>query len=127
MDTGRRAQSYYQQFIPNKQHGNHAIRNTQDYIEENYSKRIKISELADICHMTERSFLRRFHQLLGLTPTEYIQKYRIQKACDQLERTGKSFEQISMEVGYENSSACRKIFVRIIGITPKQFRQRFVK
>lgn len=127
VDTGHRAQSYYEQFFPKRNHADEVVLKAQDYIDQHYTSRIKTSDLAELGHMTERSFLRRFQRELNLTPTDYLQRLRIQKACELLESSKKSFEAISVEVGYENSSACRKIFVRIIGITPKQFRQRFVK
>ena len=127
VDTGHRSQRYYQQFIPKRNHADPEILKAQTFLDEHFWKKIKMSELAEIAHMSERSFLRRFGQASGLKPSEYIQKLRIQKACEQLEQTQKSFESIAFEVGYEDASACRKIFVRILGLTPKQFRQRFVK
>ncbi len=127
VDTGHRSQKYYQQFIPKRNHGDQAILPAQLFLDAHYPNKIIMSKLASLSHMSERSFLRRFVQATGFKPSEYIQRLRIQKACDQLEQTQKSFETIAGEVGYEDSSACRKIFVRILALTPKQFRQRFVK
>jgi len=127
VDTGHRSQRYYQQFIPKRNHGDQGILQAQIFLDKHYAKKIKVAKLASIGHMSERSFLRRFAQASGFKPSEYIQRLRIQKACELLERTKKSFEAIALEVGYEDASACRKVFVRIIELTPKQFRQRFVK
>lgn len=127
IDTGDRAQSYYQQFIPKRNHGDSLISKAQLYLDQHYGDKIIIADLSLQFHTSERSFLRRFQQACGLKPSEYLQHLRIQKACDELERTKKSFDVISQEVGYDNSSACRKVFVRLIGLTPKEFRQRFVK
>jgi len=127
VDTGHRSQKYYQQFIPKRHHGDQAILAAQLFLDAHYPSKIVMANLASLCHMSERSFLRRFSQATGFKPSEYIQRLRIQKACDQLEQTQNSFETIAGEVGYEDSSACRKVFVRILALTPKQFRQRFVK
>ena len=127
VDTGYRAQSYYEQFNPRFDHGDEGILNAQTFLDEHYHAKFKMAELAAMGHMSERSFLRRFQQGTGFKPTEYIQRLRIQKACDQLERSKKSFDAIALEVGYEDSSACRKVFVRVMGLTPKAFRQRFVR
>lgn len=35
------------------------------------------------------------------------------------------FESISFQVGYEDTTACRKVFVKVMGLTPVQFRRRF--
>ena len=127
VDTGHRSQKYYQQFIPKLNHGDQAILAAQLFLDAHYPNKIVMANLASLCHMSGRSFLRRFSQATGFKPSEYMQRLRIQKACEQLEQTQKSFETIAAEIGYEDSSACRKVFVRILALTPKQFRQRFVK
>lgn len=71
-------------------------------------------------------FLRRFVKATQLKPTQYIQHLRVQKACELLETTLHSFEWIANQVGYEDVSACRKIFVRTMGLTPGEFKKRFV-
>ncbi|MDF5452078.1 helix-turn-helix domain-containing protein, partial [Vibrio parahaemolyticus] len=45
--------------------------------------------------------------------------------CDLLESTTLTFDAISFRVGYQDVSAFRKIFNRIVGLTPKSFRSRF--
>lgn len=127
IDTGQREQSYYQQFLPTYAHGDDLVLRAQKMIQAKYNAPIKIAELAALCHVTERTFLRRFVKATRTKPSEYIRRLRIQKACDLLENTQKTFEVIATEVGYEDVSACRKAFVSIIGLTPKEFRQRFVK
>ncbi|MGL5738059.1 MAG: helix-turn-helix domain-containing protein [Plesiomonas shigelloides] len=58
-------------------------------------------------------------------PFEYLQRLRIQRACELLETTTDSFTLIANQVGYDDSGACRKAFIRIMGLTPSAFRQRF--
>lgn len=127
VDTGHRSQRYYQEFMPAREHGNQAILTVQNYLDEHFEKKVKVSELAELCHMSERSFLRHFHSATGYKPIDYLQRLRIQKACDLLETTHQSFDLIANQVGYDDTSACRKLFVRTLDLTPKQFRQRFVK
>ncbi len=126
IDTGQREQRYYQQFRPKTSHADEAVLIAQKKIQTGYKQSIKITDLAKNCYLTERTFLRRFVKATGLKPGEYLQKFRIQKACEQLENTQFSFEIIANNVGYEDSGACRKIFVRLIGLTPGEFKKRFV-
>jgi transcriptional regulator GlxA family with amidase domain len=126
VDTGQREQRYYQQFSPRFTHADELILKVQQKLQSDYSKPIKISALAEFCCLTERTFLRRFFKASGLNPSEYLQRLRVQKACDMLESTQDSFELIATRVGYEDINACRKIFVRIVGLTPREFRKRFV-
>ncbi len=126
VDTGHREQCYYQQFIPNLNHGDQTIIDTQRKLQAEFNNQIKISELAKESCLTERTFLRRFTKATGITPSEYLQRLRVQKACDLLESSTTTFEQIAYKVGYEDVSAFRKVFIKIMGLTPREFRKRFV-
>jgi len=127
IDTGQREQRFYQQFSPRLNHGDDAILAIQQNLQREYSSTIRITELANTCCLSERTFLRRFNKATGLKPSEYLQRLRIQKACDLLENTQQAFELIAYEVGYQDVSACRKVFTRIIGLSPRAFKQRFVR
>lgn len=126
VDTGEREQRYYQQFSPRLTHGDELILTVQQKLQTDYAQPIKIAQLAEFSCLTERTFLRRFFKATGLKPSEYLQRLRIQKACDLLESVPDSFEVVANKVGYEDINACRKIFVRIVGLTPREFRKRFV-
>lgn len=125
VDTGPREQSYYQSFKPILDHGDKIILRIQHFIQANFQQPLSIAKLAQQCHLTERTFLRHFFTATGIKPNAYIQRLRIQKACDLLETTVFTFETISLKVGYEDTSACRKAFVKITGLTPKDFKRRF--
>jgi len=127
VDTGFREQRYYHCFMPNLTHGDTIILTLQRKLQEAYSKATCITMMASFCNLTERTFLRRFVKATSFKPTEYLQRLRVQKACDMLETTVQTFETITYSVGYDNVSAFRKIFVKIIGLTPTVFRKRFVK
>ncbi len=126
VDTGQREQRYYQQFAPKLTHGDSTILSIQRKLQRDYKQPTKVSELAQLCCLTERTFLRHFVKATGIKPREYIQRLRVQKVCDLLENSSDTFEMIVNKVGYEDISACRKVFVRIMGLTPKQFKKRFV-
>ncbi|WP_245832367.1 GlxA family transcriptional regulator [Oceanospirillum sanctuarii] len=125
VDTGRRAQSFYRRFRPDLQHGDEVIVSAQEKIAEQFPALPSVAELAQQVHLGERTFLRRFEKATGLKPKNYMQRFAIQKACDLLEESRVPFETIARDVGYEDAGACRKLFVRIMGLTPGEFRQRF--
>ncbi len=66
-----------------------------------------VASLAKKSHLSERTFARHFIQATGFKANEYLQRLRIQKACELLESTKKTFEVIAYDVGYEDVSACR--------------------
>jgi len=125
IDTAPREQRYYQQFVPSMTHGDHAVLDAQQQINLGYSQLLTVSQLAANVHLSERTLLRRFNQATDYSPNQYIQRLRIQKACDLLETTQHSFDHIAHLVGYQDSTACRKAFIKIIGLAPSAFRQRF--
>ncbi len=125
VDTGLREQRYYQSFSPKLDHGDQAILKAQHYLQQNFHTTITTKILSSLCILTGRTFLRRFVKATGLKPSQYIQRLRIQEACNLIEITNGTFESISLKVGYEDTSAFRKTFLRITGLTPREFKGRF--
>ncbi|SDI54469.1 Transcriptional regulator GlxA family, contains an amidase domain and an AraC-type DNA-binding HTH domain [Ferrimonas sediminum] len=125
VDTGAREQRYYQRFAPRLDHGDAAIVRVQHHIQSQYAQGISVAELARLSTLTERTFLRRFAKNTGLKPLHYLQRLRIQQACDLLESTADSVELIAARVGYEDSGAFRRVFIRLMGLAPREFRLRF--
>lgn len=126
VDTGAREQRYYQQFSPELQHTDSSILALQKYLQQQFQQTNSITEMARHCHLTPRTLQRRFAKATGLKPHYYLQRLRIQKACEMLENSSLSFESIAAAIGYQDSSACRKLFVSIMGLSPSEFRKRFV-
>ena len=126
VDTGRREQRFYQQFSPRLHHGDDAVLSSQKTIQSDYPSQLNVSELAANNDLSEATFVRRFSQATGFKPNEYIQRTRIQKACDQLESSQKTVELIASDVGYDDVNNLRRNFVRITGLSPSAFKQRFV-
>ena len=124
IDPPRRKQNTYSAFIPHFGHGDREILRVQHHLHANYSAPHSIDGMADLARMTSRTFLRRFHKATGMRPTEYLQQIRIMKARDALELSGRSADRIAWEVGYTDPSAFRKIFRKITGVTPSQYRER---
>ncbi len=125
VDTGVREQRYYQSFSPKMDHGDHVIVKAQQILQSQYRKGLSITSLAKAVNLTERTFLRRFVKATHLKPNDYLQRLRTQKACELLEETKLTFESISREVGYGDISACRRVFVKLTGLFPSEFRRRF--
>ncbi|WP_394141963.1 GlxA family transcriptional regulator [Vibrio chagasii] len=126
LDTGVREQRYYQSFVPNYAHGNDKIVSVQRFIQKNHHLPLTLDQLSEEAFMTRRTFIRQFTKATTLTPINYIQHVRVQSACGLLESSHKPVEQISYLVGYEDVNSFRKVFMKIIGLTPSRFRSRFL-
>src|SRR3546814_18719303 len=87
---------------------------------------------SDVCssdleqaRLEERTFLRRFQKATGMTATDYAQRLRVAKAQELLQFGQLPVERIAWEVGYSDPGAFRKIFFRIVGLAPGEYRRRF--
>jgi transcriptional regulator GlxA family with amidase domain len=81
--------------------------------------------MAERPRMSERTFLRRFQRATGLTPIEYVQHLRVSKARESLEFSSLTINEIAWKVGDEDSGSFRKVFQKIMGLSPGDYRRRF--
>jgi transcriptional regulator GlxA family with amidase domain len=81
--------------------------------------------LAEELHVSYRTLHRRFCAVAGMAPLAYLQALRVEQAKVLLEETAQSTAQIAAAVGYEDDSAFRRIFTRLTGVTPAQYRKQF--
>ncbi|MDP1831784.1 MAG: GlxA family transcriptional regulator [Geothrix sp.] len=125
VDPGGREQRFYTTFAPSLAHGDKAILRVQHWLQKQGGSTVTVPEMADRAHLSERTFLRRFQKATGLTPTDYLQHLRVGKARDLLEQSDRNLDDIAWEVGYRDTGAFRKVFVRIMGLTPGEYRRRF--
>ncbi|MFK0206368.1 GlxA family transcriptional regulator [Agrobacterium sp. NPDC090283] len=125
VDPPHREQRYYSGFAPHLSHGDADVLKVQHWLQATGAREIELSRLAEEAGLQERTFLRRFKKATDLTATEYIQRLRISKARELLQFGSLTVDQIAWEVGYGDTSAFRKVFTKIVGLTPAGYRQRF--
>lgn len=125
IDPPGREQRYYSGFAPRLTHGDAAILKAQHFLQANGGKEARLAILAEQAGLEQRTFLRRFQKATGMTATDYAQRLRVAKAQELLQFGQSPIERIAWEVGYSDPSAFSKIFVRIVGLSPGEYRQRF--
>ncbi|MCL2574468.1 MAG: AraC family transcriptional regulator [Defluviitaleaceae bacterium] len=97
------------------------------YIHENYHKKISINNLANTINMSKSYFCKFFKQMFGKTTVEYINQYRIEKACDLMKSSDQNIMDIATDVGFDNFSYFIRKFKEIKKITPSQYRKSIDK
>ncbi len=128
IDMGRFSQEPYASVLYyQKSHQDSLILNSQSWMESTFSKALDIDEVADRFHVSRRTFERRFKRATGDTPLGYVHRVRIEAAKKLLENDALSVEEISFQVGYEDSGFFRKIFKRKTSLTPTEYRNRFCR
>ncbi|EQB16342.1 hypothetical protein L284_09505 [Novosphingobium lindaniclasticum LE124] len=125
VDPPGREQSYYSTFSPRLTHGDAAVLKVQHWLQATEARDVSLPTLAGQAGLEERTFLRRFQKATGFTSTDYCQRLRVGKAQELLQFSSRPIERIAWEVGYGDPSAFRKVFLRIVGLSPREFRQRF--
>ncbi|CAG9182759.1 GlxA family transcriptional regulator [Cupriavidus pampae] len=125
VDPPNREQRYYSVFSPDLTHGDPAILKVQHWLQATGAKDMSLASLAVRAGLEERTLLRRFRKATGLTPIDYCQRVRVGKGCELLQFGHLAIDAIAWEVGYGDPSAFRKVFQRIIGLTPGEYRRRF--
>ena len=85
----------------------------------------QLAQLADMAAMSERTFVRRFRDVAGMPPGQYLQKMRLDIAKHLLEETDQPLEWIVGQVGYSDVSSFRRLFKKEVSVSPGVFRERF--
>lgn len=112
-------------FEGRRDHGDQAIQTAQDWLAGHLSVTNTLEEMVKRSGLSERTFKRRFTQATGMSPIAYVQRLRIEEAKRRLERTKASIDDISWQVGYEEPAFFRRLFRRVTGLAPGNYRRRF--
>ena len=98
--------------------------NILNYVKDNFtSPELSEKDIAEKYFISVTHFCRLFKERVGCTFSDYICTKRMEEACRQL-KTDKSVEEIARAVGYTDVSSLRKLFKRICGVTPTEYRKR---
>jgi AraC-like DNA-binding protein len=81
-----------------------------------------LKELAGISHMSRSAFAASFKNQVGTAPLEYLIEWRMSLARDALRRGTRSISELAFATGYESESAFSTAFRRVVGSSPRQFR-----
>lgn len=97
------------------------------HIEKHFAEPVSMVEMAQRAGLSATHFNRRFQQLLRMSPTSYLRTVRVQAARQLLTTTSRSLAEIAVEVGFTDQSHFTKRFREVTGITPGEYRKRFVR
>jgi len=93
------------------------------YIYEHYKEDIPISVLARSCSMSESYFRKLFLRIMGQSPLEYVNTYRIHRSMNLLRNTSDSIQNIAARSGFSSIAAFNRNFRQLAGMSPSQWRR----
>ena len=125
IDPPGREQRFYSGFEPRTKHGDGAILKAQHWLSGQREQAVTVADIARKAGLEPRTFLRRFVQATGMKPSEYQQRLRMTRAREMLEFSRSAVDEIALCVGYDDAGAFRRVFRKIVGLTPSDYRRRF--
>lgn len=106
-------------------HADSAVRKCEEWLKEHCRDPAAIPLLIANSPLPERTLKRRFKAATGSSMIEYLQNLRIEAAKRLLEEGKLSVEDVGLESGYEDVSFFRRLFKRLTGLTPGEYRRLF--
>lgn len=85
-----------------------------------------VESLARSCHLSVAQFRRLFCAKFSMSPTRYIQQMRVREACRLLNYSDQTVGEICVRIGYEQPSHFHKTFKRLVGLTPRGYREEWI-
>jgi transcriptional regulator GlxA family with amidase domain len=104
--------------------GRSALQEAQRWIVSNPAADHSVARLAQRMGLSPRHFARLFRQEVGITPATWVEEARVTAARRLLE-SGGAPKQAAAQCGFADSDTLRRAFVRVVGITPAEYRKRY--
>ena len=102
-----------------------ALEIAKAYIDERYAESISVEDLSTLTFMSKSYFITQFKTFFQITPKQYVNLVRIQRACALLTSTDDSVMKIACQVGFSNPVYFTEIFTKINKLTPSKYRQKY--
>lgn len=106
---------------------NDYIQEALAYIRSNYSKGIHVNDIADHLRVNRSYLYTLFKKKLGISPKDFLTRFCISRAREQLPLTELSIEQIAQSCGYRDALVFSKVFKSRVGLTPTEYRKQHRK
>lgn len=95
------------------------------WISEHLESELTVEIMADHMSTSVRTLIRTFQRELNTTPAKYVEDVRLEAVSRALEFGGQSLDEIARQCGYNSVDVLRKAFTRRVGLSPKDYAQRF--
>jgi AraC family transcriptional regulator of arabinose operon len=99
-----------------------SIDDTLTYLHKNVHAKLTLDQMADYAGLSRSHFVRLFKEQTQYSPMNYFIRLKMQHACMLLSLSDKSVKEISYDVGYENPYYFSRLFKRVIGVSPSDYR-----
>lgn len=106
-------------------HGDAVVRRCEAWLREHFREEDAVGRVVAVAAIPERTLHRRFKAATGSSLLEYLQGLRVEEAKRLLETSTTPVDEVSERAGYADASFFRRLFKRLTGLTPGQYRRMF--
>ena len=99
------------------------IKEIANTVKNNYAKKLNLAIFAKQYNYSLSHISKKFSDEMGISFTEYLQRIRIEHACILLEGRDMPINEVACGVGYANMKFFNKIFKKVLGVTPREFKR----
>jgi len=107
--------------LPKSEDKNRLMLYCIDYIKLNYFKNLTLEDMLRLSALSKGEFCRRFREMTGDSFLSYLNRCRIRKACERI-NNGDKITSVYSFCGYDDYSAFYRNFVKVMGISPAQYK-----
>jgi AraC-like DNA-binding protein len=99
------------------------LNTVETLMQNNLHQELSLDALAHHCQLSKFHFSKKFRELTDTSPIQHFINMKIQKACFQLDNSEKTIKTIGEELGYSDPYYFSRLFKKVIGMSPKQYRE----
>ncbi|MDB5119475.1 MAG: AraC family transcriptional regulator [Sphingobacteriales bacterium] len=117
---------YYKEINPSVNNQD-AVSNSILFMKANFAKKLSVNQLAEQQKISLSHYLRIFKHKTGQSPIAYFNQLKIQHSCQYLYFTDKSIKEICMQLGIDDQYYFSRLFSKLIGTSPSEYRKKHKK
>lgn len=105
----------------------HKLRRVKEFIRANLDSDLGLADIAAVANLSQFHFARSFRKSTGLTPQQFVMHERIERAKELLQSEDLPIVEVSLLTGFKNQSHFTSLFRKFTRLTPKIWRESFVR
>lgn len=109
-------------YLQYRAHLHSGVHRVQDFLIEHAHEQVPLADLAKLAHLSPRHLTREFKEHTGLTPLQYQQRLRLEKARQLLQNRNLTVERIAELCGFEDARHFRRLYRELLGVSPREGR-----
>nr|WP_165794798.1 AraC family transcriptional regulator [Marinobacter fuscus] len=92
------------------------------FMREHLEERLTLNQLAELSGLSPTHFATRYREQTGVSPIQHFLHLKVERACELLDSTSQSFADISRQLGYDDAYYFSRLFKKVMGKSPRDYR-----